>query len=356
VELLISKGANVNAGTYLPLYGAAKRGHKDIVELLIAKGAEVDKKDYRGYTALFTAAQWGWKDIAELLIAKGANVNTIGGDPRTPLYQAAEGNRIELVKLLIAKGANVNTENYLPLYGAAASGNKEMVELLIAKGANVNAKDWRGSTALLPAVEGGHKDVVEFLISKGASINVEDGLTPLFLAENKGYKEIVELLRVKGADVHIPSKMYLGSYGDETFLFGQWWRDPERFTPPISPIPGLAFGTSRWTAGDAGIRWPVTPRRQYRLQLACEVKPYVPGPKIIVNGQFVATIRETGWQFLDIIIPARIIGDDNFAQVEIKSQTWDPAKKEPPNRWSRNIGVQVTMFSLTESSANTPGK
>jgi ankyrin repeat protein/serine/threonine protein kinase/ketosteroid isomerase-like protein len=415
-ELLISKGANVNGGTYLPLYGAAKRGHKGIVELLIDKGAEVDGKDYRGYTALFTAAQWGWKDIAELLIAKGAEVNTKGGDGRTPLFQAAEKNRMELVKLLIAKGASVNTESYLPLHAAAESGNKEMVELLIAEGAEINTKDYRSCTALAAAAlkdrkniiellireganvdagdsmilwcaaiggskelaesliakgadvnVGGRKgespllvavsynqiDIVELLIAKGANVNTEDGLTPLFLAENKGYREIAELLRAKGADARIPDKMYLGAEGDGSFLFGQW---NDREFLGLNPKPDLFFENSRWTAGDAGIRWPVTPKRKYRLQLICEVKPYIPGPKIFVNGQYITTIRETGWQFPDIIIPVGIIGDSNVAQVEIKSDTWVPAQKEPPSTDRRNLGVQVVMFSLTESSADTPAK
>ena len=58
-----------------PLHFATFKGHKEIAELLIAKGADLNAKDKKGRTPLFGAAQDGQKEIAELLIAKGADVN-----------------------------------------------------------------------------------------------------------------------------------------------------------------------------------------------------------------------------------------------------------------------------------------
>ena len=54
-------------------------GHKEVVELLIAKGADVNAKNDGGYTPLHQAAINGHKEIAELLIEKGANVNAKDG-------------------------------------------------------------------------------------------------------------------------------------------------------------------------------------------------------------------------------------------------------------------------------------
>jgi hypothetical protein len=79
VELLISKGANVNVVAtqgdykgYTPLIFACKNGNKDIVELLVSKGADLKavilEGDYKGYTPLMFAVQIGNKDIESLLI------------------------------------------------------------------------------------------------------------------------------------------------------------------------------------------------------------------------------------------------------------------------------------------------
>ena len=90
VELLIAEGADVNAegiGGMTPLFAAANTigGHKEIVELLIANGADVDAKDMVGRTPLHRAVGEDHKEIVELLIANGADVNAKDAFSKTPL-------------------------------------------------------------------------------------------------------------------------------------------------------------------------------------------------------------------------------------------------------------------------------
>ncbi|MFN4149534.1 MAG: ankyrin repeat domain-containing protein, partial [Candidatus Sericytochromatia bacterium] len=87
VELLISKGANVNPivqeGDYkgfTPLMIASQRGNKDIVDLLLSKGADpniiIKQGYYKNFTALMFANQSGNKELENLLM-KNSNSNSI---------------------------------------------------------------------------------------------------------------------------------------------------------------------------------------------------------------------------------------------------------------------------------------
>ena len=82
VKLLIDNGSDM--GDSLSL--AVMRGHKEIVQLLIANGADVNVKGYAIIgTPLHSAVFHSRKEIAELLISKGADVNAKRNDGDTPL-------------------------------------------------------------------------------------------------------------------------------------------------------------------------------------------------------------------------------------------------------------------------------
>ena len=72
---------------------AANKSHKETIELLIAKGADVNEKGKYGRTPLHEAATYGHKEVAELLIAEGADVNAKDKWGMTPLHWAARKDR-----------------------------------------------------------------------------------------------------------------------------------------------------------------------------------------------------------------------------------------------------------------------
>ena len=103
VKQHIAAGADVNANAkgeegLTPLQYATFHGHKEVAELLIAKGADVDARQYgNGLTSLHYAALNGRKVIVELLIAKGANENAKADNGATPLDMAS-GKAADLLR------------------------------------------------------------------------------------------------------------------------------------------------------------------------------------------------------------------------------------------------------------------
>lgn len=196
VEVMLAKGANVNAkcGEYDdPLLHKAFR--MDMVELLISKGANVNAKNKQGSSKLHYSNS---RDIAELLIAKGAKVNDRNMNGNTPLHGV---DTKDVAELLIAKGADVNARGYNGQTPLRQAKSKDIAEFLIAKGADVNAKDDDGDT---PLHFSGTKDIAELLLAKGADVNAKNrhGETPLHKEAMYGHTQLVELLLAKGANIN----------------------------------------------------------------------------------------------------------------------------------------------------------
>jgi ankyrin repeat protein len=90
-----------------PLHDAALNGHKDVAELLVAHGADVNAKNNNGSTPLHLAASYkGHKDVAELLLANKAKVNAEDNKGQTPLHLAAAYGHKEVAQLLSQHGGH----------------------------------------------------------------------------------------------------------------------------------------------------------------------------------------------------------------------------------------------------------
>ncbi|WP_341815515.1 ankyrin repeat domain-containing protein [Wolbachia endosymbiont (group B) of Idaea biselata] len=169
---------------------AAENGHTNIVEILLKKGADVNKKDSYGPTALHLAAKNGHTNIVEILVEKGADVNVRDHHANTVLYLATNNGHEGIVEILLEKGANVNGKSsfgVVPLHLAAKNGNENVVNALITEGANVNEKNMNGLTALHLAASSGCESVVKVLLQAEANVNAVDknGKTPVDYAKSK---------------------------------------------------------------------------------------------------------------------------------------------------------------------------
>ena len=117
-------------------------------------------------TKLIEASKKGHNDIVKMLLDSGANVNAKSDVGWTPLMWASANGHINIVSMLISDGADINAktnDGRTSLLMAAWNGHKDIVMLLLDAKADANIKDFNGWTPLTLALRNEHKDVVELL-------------------------------------------------------------------------------------------------------------------------------------------------------------------------------------------------
>ena len=151
------------------IWTAAEEGNVEAVKGYLAIGVNVDERDESyGGTPLHFAAYSG-SEVVELLIANGADVNAKNQADATPLDKAIEKNWDETAALLRMHGGK--TAEKLPqapdisIHEAVAEGNIEAVKQHLAAGTDVNAKDRHKNTPLHAAAAWGQKEIAELPVS-----------------------------------------------------------------------------------------------------------------------------------------------------------------------------------------------
>jgi ankyrin repeat protein len=124
--------------------------------------------DSEGRTALFLAVKGEQRQLVQLLIERGAAVNTGDATGITPLHLAVKSTVI--AAYLLEQGADPHAADHnecTPLYYAAFAGSAAVVNLLLEHGADDSAVNSCGRKTLFAAVEEGHINVLELLAARG---------------------------------------------------------------------------------------------------------------------------------------------------------------------------------------------
>jgi len=214
VKMLLERGdVNPNqADTYYgqtPLWQAGSEGHKGVVKLLLGReDVNPNRADtYYGQTPLWQACSEGHEGVVKLLLDR-EDVNPNQADTergRTPLWMACYRGHEGVVKLLLEReDVNPNQADTergrTPLWRACSRGNEGVVKLLLEReDVNPNQADTNyDQTPLFEACSHGHEGVVKLLLEREDvnpnQADTEYGQTPLFRACSRGHEGVVKLL------------------------------------------------------------------------------------------------------------------------------------------------------------------
>jgi ankyrin repeat protein len=264
-RLLLDSGAPAGGQRdegYTPLAASITwRGsslQKDVAELLLARGADIDEVLGSGDTALDYALRMNSQAGADFLRGKGAHkkdelpkgaaakqepakgenagkkgaeapqqaaapaqplakegAGKTGAAPQQPaVVQAhdsffdavARGDSVAVSAFLSAgtKLDMLDKEGRTALVLAAQQNNVSLCSLLLARGANPDLVDSQKQSPLHAACAAGAPDAIVALLLGGAAVDLRDnaGRTPLYLAAQNGLLDAIRLLAERGANLN----------------------------------------------------------------------------------------------------------------------------------------------------------
>lgn len=194
------------------LHVATLRNRKDVVDLLLSKGADLESKDQFNVTPFLLACQHS-HEMIPFLLGRGADINAVYRADAHALHAAAAQGNVEALKALLDRGLNIEelTEKaYTPLACALTWGQEAAALLLMERGANVNLQTTKGVTPLHFACKNNLIVATHELLRRGAKVDVreKEGWTPLHDACATGSPAIVTALLERGADyeTELPNK------------------------------------------------------------------------------------------------------------------------------------------------------
>lgn len=241
VGALLDCGAKPRWDSWFGMYAAtwaAKKGHADVIRILLDKRPRnIDAHAWFG-PAMLTACLRGSREILDLLLEMGLDPNWhTPGDhfPRSCLVEAARGNRYELFPLLLDAGADPDGRSHHgeggPLLNVAQGHRADLVKLLLDAGADPHVTSSEGNAVSRAAVTYTHQqpevqqsvnETVQELLKVGVDPNLPfKGRSPLWYARKHQNQELAQMLEAAGGREFetLGRKMRQGLMG-LLFMFG----------------------------------------------------------------------------------------------------------------------------------------
>ncbi|TMS38461.1 hypothetical protein L596_005181 [Steinernema carpocapsae] len=214
VKLLLERGANLFLGNPSALYEAAQDGHKDVLQFLIHRLLEKRATQTKEVNedlnkAFLVSVEMDHKELVEILVSTGVNLDYPGKEGKTALMSAARLGHKTMIKYLIDKGANVNIESSnkesTALSIAAFQGFHEIVQLLLDNGADCTRLLRDNVTCVLEAARHGHTQCVELLLMHYAKHQTTSKPSPISTIAQTGNSSTTSTANRTATTVTTPS-------------------------------------------------------------------------------------------------------------------------------------------------------
>ena len=152
----------------MPLHVAAEKGRPIVTERLLKHGADIEGKDKNNHTPLHTAVMHGRTQVAELLLKQGAKLDAEMLLMDSIKNNITDRDVIKMLLLKGADINLISANGITPLLEAINQGNRVLVKLLIANGSDVNQASSTGQTPLQLALQNNDDSIIRLLKKNGA--------------------------------------------------------------------------------------------------------------------------------------------------------------------------------------------
>eukprot|EP00818_Percolomonas_sp_WS_P003419 CAMPEP_0117445124 /NCGR_PEP_ID=MMETSP0759-20121206/5622_1 /TAXON_ID=63605 /ORGANISM="Percolomonas cosmopolitus, Strain WS" /LENGTH=782 /DNA_ID=CAMNT_0005237267 /DNA_START=195 /DNA_END=2540 /DNA_ORIENTATION=- len=235
MQLILAKGDEININShdeyhgYTPLILACQQGHVTIVNMILTlrKDCDVNLGDLRGSTALHFACVKKSLDIVQLLVQHGAQIDKKNNYGNLPLHRAASVDAFEIIKYLVEfvqkeqrkrdsshNGDHSEAPTTYP--NVIEMPNNEKQRILCRSGqvfgggmkADLEARDENHVTPLHIAAMNAHEEIVDILLRNHANVDCRDcsNESPLMKASYKGFLNVVKQLTTFKANLDLKER------------------------------------------------------------------------------------------------------------------------------------------------------
>ena len=163
-----------------------------LVSLLLENGADANPTDGNRFTPIIQACRYGNSEIINALLAAGANPGDAVEDGTTAFHLCAGSAHSRILEKMASLGADIHASNehgQTALMFAAAEGNTHNLQYLVNAGANINTQTLEGFSPLFFAIKSQDVTTAQMAISLGADIfdAAKDGTQLAVYAKNYAF-------------------------------------------------------------------------------------------------------------------------------------------------------------------------